>query len=383
MISVNEPLLGEKELEYVTECIRTGWVSSAGKFINQFEEEWAAYCGRSYGIAVANGTVALQLAVASLELKPQDEVIIPSFTIISCALAVIYNGGVPVLVDSDPNTWCMNVDQVKEKITPRTRAIMPVHIYGHPVDIDPLLDLAAQHGLKIVEDAAEAHGAEYLAQRNTSRAAWRRCGSFGDISCFSFYANKLITTGEGGMLVTDDIRLAEKARSLRNLTFQSNRRFYHEQLGFNFRLTNLQAALGLGQLGRMDQIVAKKRWIAQEYTRRLKNLPLVQLPVEESWARNIYWMYGLVLSEELPVSATELARRLSQRGVETRPFFLGMHQQPAFHQQGLFVAEEYPVAERLGRQGLYLPSGLALTEDELNQVCDAVEASLAFQESAP
>jgi len=185
------------------------------------------------------------------------------------------------------------------------------------------------------------------------------------------------------MLVTDDIRLAEKARSLRNLTFQPNRRFYHEQLGFNFRLTNLQAALGLAQVNRMDQIVAKKRWIAEEYTRRFKHLPLVQLPVEESWARNIYWMYGLVLSEELSVSATEFARRLSQRGVETRPFFLGMHQQPVFHQQGLFLHEEYPVAERLGRQGLYLPSGLALTEDELTQVCDAVEASLAFQESVP
>src|ERR1051325_7159142 len=316
MISVNEPLLGEKELEYVTECIRTGWVSSAGKFIQAFEEEWAAYCGRSYGVAVANGTVALQLAVASLGLKPLDEVIIPSFTIISCALAVTYNGGVPVLVDSDPNTWCMNVDQVKEKITSRTRAIMPVHIYGHPVDMDPVLDLADRHGLMIVEDAAEAHGAEYLSQRNTPHAAWRRCGSFGDVSCFSFYANKLITTGEGGMLVTDDIRLAEKARSLRNLTFQPNRRFYHDELGFNFRLTNLQAALGLGQLGRMDQIIAKKRWIAQEYTRRFKNLPLVQLPAEESWARNIYWMYGLVLSEELSLTATEFSRRLSQRGVE-------------------------------------------------------------------
>ena len=383
MISVNEPLLGEKELEYVTECIRTGWVSSAGKFIQAFEEEWAAYCGRSYGVAVANGTVALQLAVACLGLKPLDEVIIPSFTIISCALAVTYNSGVPVLVDSDPNTWCMNVDQVKEKITSRTRAIMPVHIYGHPVDMDPLLDLADRYGLMIVEDAAEAHGAEYLSQRNTSHAAWRRCGSFGDVSCFSFYANKLITTGEGGMLVTDDIRLAEKARSLRNLTFQPNRRFYHDELGFNFRLTNLQAALGLGQLGRMDQIIAKKRWIAQEYTRRFKNLPLVQLPVEESWARNIYWMYGLVLSEELSLTATEFARRLSQRGVETRPFFLGMHKQPAFHQQGLFLDEEYPVADRLAKQGLYLPSGLALTEAELTEVCDAVEASLALQESLP
>src|SRR6266511_673471 len=292
MISVNEPLLREKELEYVSECVRTGLVFSAGKFIGAFEEGWAAYCGRRYGVAVANGTVALQLAVSCLGLKPGDEVIMPSFTIISCALAVIYNGGIPVLTDSDPHTWCMDVNRVKEKVTSRTRAIMPVHIYGHPVDMDPLLDLANQYGLAVIEDAAEAHGAEYLAGRNTSHPTWRRCGSFGDFSCFSFYANKLITTGEGGMLLTDDPRLADNARSLRNLAFQANRRFYHEKLGFNFRMTNLQAALGLGQLERMDQIVAKKRWIGQEYTRRLKVLSSVQLPPEESWARNIYWMYG-------------------------------------------------------------------------------------------
>ncbi len=383
MISVNEPLLREKELEYVSECVRTGWVSSAGKFIGAFEEGWAAYCGRRYGVAVANGTVALQLAVSCLGLKPGDEIIMPSFTIISCALAVIYNGGIPVLVDSDPHTWCMDVNQVKEKVTSRTRAIMPVHIYGHPVDMDPLLDLANQYGLAIIEDAAEAHGAEYLSGRNTSHPTWRRCGSFGDFSCFSFYANKLITTGEGGMLLTDDPRLADNARSLRNLAFQANRRFYHEKLGFNFRMTNLQAALGLGQLERMDQIVAKKRWIGQEYTRRLKVLSSVQLPPEESWARNIYWMYGLVLSEELGIGATELAIRLKERGVETRPFFLGMHEQPALHRRGLFLNENYPVAGRLAKQGLYLPSGLALSKDELEHVCDAVEASLALQESLP
>ena len=234
MISVNEPLLREKELEYVSECVRTGWVSSAGRFIGEFEEGWAAYCRRRYGIAVANGTVALQLAVACLGLKPGDEVIMPSFTIISCALAVIYSGGIPVLVDSDPNTWCMDVDQVKEKVTSRTRAIMPVHIYGHPVDMDPLLDLANQHGLAVIEDAAEAHGAEYLSGRNTSHPMWRRCGNFGDLSCFSFYANKLITTGEGGMLLTDDPRLAERARTLRNLAFQSNRRFTMKSWGSTF-----------------------------------------------------------------------------------------------------------------------------------------------------
>jgi perosamine synthetase len=209
MIPVNEPVLSGRELEYVSECVRTGWISSAGKFINEFEERWAAYCGRRYGIAVSNGTAALQLSVALLDLEPGDEVIIPSFTIISCALAVIYNQCVPVLVDADPSTWCMDVSRVEEKIGPRTRAIMPVHIYGHPVDMDALKDLAERYGLVLVEDAAEAHGSEYLTARDTTRARWERCGSFGALSAFSFYANKPLTTGEGGMILTDDRELAE------------------------------------------------------------------------------------------------------------------------------------------------------------------------------
>jgi perosamine synthetase len=377
MIPVNEPLLHELELEYVAECVRTGWVSSSGRFINDFEEGWAAYCGRRYGIAVSNGTVALQVAVACLELKPADEVIMPTFTIISCALAVIYNGGVPVLVDCDPRTWCMDVSQVQAKITPRTRAIMPVHIYGHPVDMDPIFELAEKHGLKIIEDAAEAHGAEYLSGRNGAQSSWRRCGSFGTLSCFSFYANKLVTTGEGGMVLTDDTNLAEKARSLRNLCFRADRRFYHQELGFNFRLTNLQAALGVAQLGRMEQIISRKRWIGREYNNRLSGLKGLQLPVEESWARNVYWMYGIVLSEETGIDATVVAQRLKQRGIETRPFFLGLHEQPVFHRNGLFLHERYPIAERIALQGLYLPSGLALTPEQLNQACDAVGEALS------
>ena len=372
MISVNEPLLGQRESKYVTDCIRTGWISSAGRYIEQFEKGWATYCGRRYGIGVSNGTVALQTAVACLRLRPGDEVIIPTFTIISCALAVVYSGGIPVLVDCDPRTWCMDATQIEEKITKRTRAIMPVHIYGHPVDMDPIMDLAETYGLAVIEDAAEAHGAEYLAGRHAAHPAWRRCGSFGTLSCFSFYANKLITTGEGGMVLTDDPKLAEQVRSLRNLCFQANRRFYHEELGFNFRLTNLQAALGVAQLERVEEIIARKRWIGQEYNRRLCEVKNLQLPVEEPWARNVYWMYGVVLSEEAGMDAFGFAQRLKERGIETRPFFLGLHEQPAFHQEGLFLGERYPVAERLARQGLYLPSGLALTEEQIVTVCDAV-----------
>ena len=377
MIPVNEPLLGDREVELVLECLRSGWISSAGGFIESFEQGWADYCGRRYGIAVSSGTAALQVALACTGVKPGDEVILPSFTIISCALAVIYNGGVPVLVDSDARTLCMDIGQMKEKISHRTRAIMPVHIYGHPVDMDPLVDLAKEHDLAVIEDAAEAHGAEYLSRRNTSDPAWRRCGSFGDMSCFSFYANKLVSTGEGGMVLTDDPELAERARSFRNLCFQPDRRFYHEELGFNFRLTNLQAALGVAQLERMDQIVARKRSMGQTYDLLLKDIDRLQLPAEEPWAKNVYWMYGVVLLDKAGMDANELAHRLKERGVETRPFFLGMHEQPVLKKRGLFMAENYPVTERLARRGLYLPSGLALTEEQMRSVCQAVHEVLS------
>jgi len=376
MIAVNEPLLGDRELEYVTECIKTGWISSAGHFIEEFEEKWAAYCGMAHGVAVSNGTTALQVAVGCLDFDPGDEVIMPTFTIISCALAILENGGIPVLVDCDPRTWCMDVLQVEARITPRTRAIMPVHIYGHPVDMDPLISLADKYHLEIVEDAAEVHGAEYLSGRFGDDPVWKRCGGMSDISTFSFFANKLITTGEGGMVLTNNAQYAEKARSLRNLCFRSDRRFYHTELGYNFRLTNLQAALGLAQMERFAHIIEKKRWMGAAYTERLKDIEVLQLPVEEPWARQVYWMYSVVLDESSGMDAVEFARRLQDMGIQTRPFFLGMHEQPVFHDRGLFLNEHYPVAERIARQGLYLPSGLALTEDQLDEVCKAVHQIL-------
>ena len=372
MIPVNEPLLAGRELEYVTECVRTGWISSAGRFIKEFEQKWAEYCGQKYGIAVSNGTTALQVAIGCLNLQPGDEVILPSFTIISCALAVVEHGAVPVLVDSDPRTWGMDVSQVEARITPRTRAIMPVHIYGHPVDMDPLIALAQKHNLVIVEDAAEAHGAEYRSAGSASGPEWKRCGGMGQISAFSFYANKLITTGEGGMVLTSDPAYAEKARSLRNLCFRPERRFFHTELGFNYRMTNMQAALGVAQLERFDKILEKKRWMGKAYTERLQGIPGLQLPVEEDWAKQVYWMYGLVLDESRGMDAVEFAKRLEALNVQTRPFFLGMHEQPVFWERGLFRDEHYPVAEHIARQGLYLPSGLALTEEQLDEVCAAV-----------
>ena len=383
MIPVNEPLIGEKELEYVNECLRTGWISSAGRFIEEFEEKWAAYCGMKYGIAMSNGTTALQAAVRSLNLKPGDKIVIPTFTIVSCAQAVTYNDCVPVLVDCEADTWCMNVEQVREKVEDnyahgdgRIKAIMPVHIYGHPVDMDPINELAERYGLFVIEDAAEVHGAQYLSGRHSKEPAWKRCGGLGHVSTFSFYANKLITTGEGGMVLTSDASLAETARGFRNLCFLPGRRFYHERLGYNFRMTNLQAALGVAQLERMDEIVAKKRWIGQAYTDRLGDISSLQLSVEKTWARHVYWMYSIVIDEATGINASVLAFRLRGMGVETRPFFLGMHEQPVFHDMGLFLNERYPVAERIANQGLYLPSGLTLTESQIDNICEIVRTVL-------
>lgn len=370
---MNEPKLGARELEYVTDAVESGWISSAGRYIEEFEAGWAAYCGRRHGIAVSNGTTALHAAVAALGLGTGDEVVVPTFTIVSCVTALLAVGAVPVLVDSDPELWTMDVSELEARVTERTRAVMPVHIYGHPVDMDPVLELAERRGLAVLEDAAEAHGAEY----RSGDGEWRRCGSFGALSTFSFYANKLVTTGEGGMVVTDDDALAERLRSLRNLGFQASRRFHHEELGFNFRLTNLQAALGVAQLERIDEIVARKREVAALYSAGLADVEGLTLPPEAPWARSVFWMYGCVLDEATGLDAATLAERLRDRGVDTRPFFLGMHEQPALHELGLFRGERHPVAERLARQGLYLPSGLALTDEQVERVCAAVREALA------
>jgi len=367
MIPVNEPLVGNKELEYVTECLKTGWISSAGRYIEQFERTWAEYCGMKYGVAVSNGTTALEVAVGCLDLKSGDEVIVPAFTIISCVLAVVYNGAKPVLVDSEHETWTIDVGKIEEKISGKTKAIMPVHIYGHPCYMGPILKIARKYNLAIIEDAAEAHGAEYKG---------KRCGGFGDISCFSFYANKIITTGEGGMVLTNSEHYAEKARSLRNLCFRKKRRFYHTELGHNFRLTNIQAAIGLAQIERIDELIERKRRIGKMYTEKLNNIKGLQLPVEKSWAKNVYWMYGIVLDENTGFDAVTFAKKLKDEGIDTRPFFLGMHEQPVFHEIGLFKGEHYSVAKRIAKQGLYLPSGVTLTEKDIDIVVEELKKIL-------
>lgn len=373
MIPVNEPLLDGNEKKYLNECIDTGWISSEGPFVKMFEERMAASTGRRHAIAVCNGTAALELAVAALELEPGDEIVMPSFTIISCAAAIVRCGCVPILVDSNPVTWNMDVEKLAAKVkneievkkNRKIKAIMVVHIYGLPVDMDPVLELAQRYGLKIIEDAAEMHGQTYRG---------RPCGSFGDLSTFSFYPNKHITTGEGGMVLTDDDHLAARCRSLRNLCFQAKKRFVHEELGYNFRMTNLQAALGVAQLDRLEKFVARKRRMGRKYTRLLSQVEgLEVMPQETGYAENIYWVYGIILKDDVPFDAEEAMCRLGQMGIGTRPFFWPMHEQPVFRKMGLFEEERYPVAERLARRGFYLPSGMALTDGQIEEVADAVK----------
>lgn len=371
MIPVNEPLVGEKEIDYVMDCLRTGWISSAGKYIERFEKEWTDYCSRKYGIAVYNGTVALELALSVLELSEKSEVILPSFTIVSCLEAVIRNNLTPVLVDCDPRTYCMDIDDVRKKITPQTSCIMPVHIYGHPVNMEEVFNLARKHDLKIIEDTAETHGAECLVD-----GRWCRCGSFGDVSCFSFYANKNITTGEGGMVLTDNENLAERLFSRRNLCFGSKERFLHEDRGWNFRMTNLQAAIGCAQLEKVSKFLNRKLEMASKYNEGLKGLPL-QLPYVASWAKTSVWMYAIVLDDSVPFDAFTFAKKLNDLGVQTRPFFLGMHEQPVYRDMGFFLDDSCPVTERISRRGLYLPSGQAITDEQIQEVIKSIRKVLS------
>ena len=367
MIPVCEPQLTPEDMEMVSDCLRSGWISSTGKYIDEFESRWSAYCGMPHGISVSNGTAALQIAVELLDLQPGDEVILPSFTIISVARAVIQCGGTPVLVDSNRDDWQMNVEQIADRVTSRTRAIIVVHTYGHPANMDPILEIARRHNLMVIEDAAEAHGAEYRE---------RKCGGIGDISIFSFYANKLITTGEGGMVLVRDSSLARRARSLRNLCFQSGRRFQHQELGHNFRLTNLQAALGVSQLNRLETTIARKREIAAGYRRELADEPDLIFPVEQRWAKSVNWVSGLLVNQSDGSDAAQISTWLAERGVETRPFFWGMHEQSVFQRMGLFKGQKFPVTERLARQGLYLPNGLSLTDSHLTETCRLVKEYL-------
>lgn len=363
MIPVFEPVFGEEEIQAVVETLRKGEISgSFSPTLERFEREFAAYVGCKYGVACTSGTTALHLAVATLQLSHGDEVLISASTNIATALAVAHNGGIPVPVDSENITWNLDLDKLESLITPKTRAVLPVHLYGHPVDMDRLLVIARKHDLVVIEDCAESHGAS---------CREKMTGSFGDMGCFSFYANKIITTGEGGMVTTDDERLAERLQLLRNLGF-TKPRFRHEVAGYNFRMTGYQAAMGLAQLQKIEHIIDEKRRVAQTYNKYLKEIPGIQTPPEAAWARNVYWMYALIVNPDFGMTRDQLAESLKNDGIDSRTFFCPMNQQPCLQTIEGFRNVPCPVADRFWETGLYLPSTYTLSEDTIRLITDSI-----------
>ncbi|MBI3034057.1 DegT/DnrJ/EryC1/StrS family aminotransferase [Candidatus Woesearchaeota archaeon] len=366
MIPVCEPTLQGNEKKYVDKCVETNWISSSGTFIEEFEKRFSKFCGVKYGVSCSNGTVALHLALASIGIGKGDEVIVPTFSIIAVSNAVLYTGAIPVFVDSEMKTWNMNPDMIEEKITEKTKAIISMHTYGCPVDMDRIRKIADKHNLKIVEDAAEAHGATYKD---------RMAGSLGDVACFSFYANKIITTGEGGMVVTNDEKIADKARLLRNHAF-TKPRFVHYEVGFNYRMTNIQAAIGVAQMERAGELLKGRRSNAPRYENELKGVDGITLPPECPYGTNVYWMYGILIDKDkFGMGKDEVMKELEQQGIETRSFFFPMHLQPVYKKnQAINCGGEYPVSEKLYAQGLYLPSSSHLTNEQIKKIGIALKS---------
>jgi perosamine synthetase len=365
-IPVFEPVIEQDEIDAVVAALKRGEISGTfGEASKEFEQKFAEYSGCKYGIAVSSGTTALHLAVDAVGIQPGDEVLVSASTNIATALCVVHNNAIPVPVDSEDITWNLNIELIEDLITPKTRAILPVHLYGHPVDMDRLMEIARKHHLIVIEDAAEAHGA-------TIRG--RKVGSFGDMACFSFYANKIITTGEGGMIVTNDEKLAERLRLLRNLGFTMPR-FRHEVLGYNFRMTGYQAAMGVAQLNKIERIIEEKRRVAHTYNRYLSNIPGLQLPKELSWARNVYWMYAITIKPDFGLTRDQLALKLAEVGIETRTFFCPMNQQPCLQEIPSFRSVPLPVADELWATGLYLPSTHTLSEITISMIADVIRAA--------
>lgn len=360
MIPVNRPLVAKNAQKYILDCLKTGWISSAGRYIEKFEKQFAKFCGCKYGVSCTNGTAALHLALSTLGIGRGDEVIIPTFTMIATAFAVVYTGAKPILVDCEEDTYNINPHLIEEKISSRSKAIIPVHLYGHPVNMDPILKLARKYKLYVIEDAAEIHGGKYKG---------KPAGSLGDIGCFSFYGNKIITTGEGGMIVTNNKKFYEKAKRLKDLAHSPKKRFLHTEIAFNYRMTNLQAALGLAQLEKVKKYLKIKRWMAKEYNEKLAKVKGLILPVEKEYAFNVYWMYAVLVKEkEFGLSCQKLREKLYEEGIDTRGFFIPVHQQPALKKFGWYKGEKYPIAENLSKIGFYLPSGLAINQEQINQV---------------
>jgi len=362
-IPIAEPCLGAAELDNVTKAVESGWISSAGSFVAEFEEAFSRYCGVEFGVATSSGTTALHLALVALGIHEDHEVLVPSLTFAATANAVVYTGAKPVFVDSHSDYWCLDPEKLEDAVTGRTRAVIPVHLYGHPCDMDAILSIAEKHGLLVIEDAAEAHGADYKG---------RKAGSFGRISCFSFYGNKIITTGEGGMCLTSDVAVAERMRILRDHGMAPNRRYWHDMVGFNYRMTNLQAAIGVAQVARLDEFLVQKRSIWQYYSANLADLEedgLLALPHPQPWAAQSYWLYTVLIRGG--IGRDELIKSLANRGIETRPAFQPLHLMSPYG-----GGQVLPIAEELARTGLSLPSSIQLSEEELAVVVDGLRSLL-------
>lgn len=365
-IPLAEPVLTGNEKAYVLDCLETTWISGSGKYVDALETQFAAFCGADFAIAVVNGTAALHVALLALGIGPGDEVIVPDLTYIASANAVAYCGARPVFADVDPLTWTIDPRDVAKKLTPRTKAIMPVHLYGHPADMDPLLDLARSHQLSVIEDCAEAHGAEYKG---------RKVGTMGDIATFSFYGNKIMTTGEGGIITTNNQDLMQRVRLLKGQGMDPERRYWFPIVGYNYRLTNVQAAIGLAQMERIDWLIQRRREVAGQYTEMLQSLP-VSTPAEAPWAKNVYWLYSICVG---PDSNRDLVMdQLMNKGIETRPFFYPMHQMPPYLDRG--GDRDFPVSTRVAARGISLPSSANLSVADISYIRDVLAKVLGIQE---
>ncbi len=364
-LPIAQPFLGGNELKYITDCISTMWISSQGHYIEKFEESMVSFLGGGKGLCTSSGTTALTLSLAALGITSGDEVIVPNITFGATANAVIQLGAIPVFVDIDSRSKTMCPVAFQDAITNKTKAVIPVHLYGHPCDMDPILEIAKKFNIYVVEDCAESLGAEYKD---------KKVGLLGDVSCFSFFANKVITTGEGGMVVTKDDSLLGKMKLLRDHGMSPKRRYWHELPGYNFRMTNLQAAIGLAQMEQIDKFLIDRREIVDIYNKKLASIKTIVRPVEESWAKNIYWLYSIELQDnDSLITKNMLMTRLKSVGIESRPVFPPLNNQPAYRSDNI---NSYPVSEKFAKNGLSLPTANGMKIGDAERVCNLIKTIL-------
>lgn len=357
-IPVSAPVLQGNEQRYVMDCLESTWISSTGKYIQQFESAFANFCNVKHAVSCSNGTTALHLALMALGVGPGDEVIVPTLTFVATANAVKYCGANAVFVDAEPNTWNIDPKQIESKITPRTKGIIVVHLFGHPVDMDPILFLAHRRNLFVMEDAAQAHGAEYKG---------RRVGSLGDVATFSFFGNKIVSTGEGGMVVTDNTNIADQINLLKNHGMDPCRRYWHPVVGYNYRMTNIAAAIGLAQLEKVEWQLQRRQEVRSWYREVLGNVRGLEFQSEMQWAKHVWWMFSVIIAGTYSVTVDEVMTRMQARGIETRPIVFPIHQLPPYLKSVL--GEKFPVADRIARFGINLPTWAGLTRDDIGHIC--------------